>query len=197
MSTYRCLASSENSGTFVSFMAVRGSASSEATFSVWRMLLCWKPAQHNAASLLILWPPSAPASSSLQKSACSSSLCRQWEWGASVCVCSLLRVPLCVCVSACVFACVCVCVCVCACYRPLICMSSIGSYINHTVIQATGHTETLPNQCWVNNSQLQIFFGFSFLLLGSQHTSGGKWGGSWWVHTLLRCSTEVSNYHEI
>ena len=86
-----------------------------------------------------------------------SSLCRQWEWGASVCVRSLLRVPLCVCVSACV------CVCVCVCYRPLICMSSTGSYINHTVIQATGHTETLPNQCWVNNSQLQIFFFWTFL----------------------------------
>lgn len=63
-----------------------------------------------------------------------------------VCVCSLLRV----------FSCV-------VCYRPLICMSSIGSYINHTVIKATGHTETLPNQCWVNNSLLQIFGIFSFV----------------------------------
>lgn len=106
--------------------------------------------------------------------------------GARVSVCALYYECLC----ASVFLRVCVC------YRPLICMSSIGSYINHTVIQATGHTETLPNQCWVNNSQLQIFFGFSFLLLGSQHTSGWKWGGSGWVHTLLPCSTEVSNYHE-
>ena len=139
-------------------MAVRSSASSEATLSVRRMLLCWEPAQHNTASLLILRPHSAPASSSLQKSACSILTVQAVGVGRE-CLCALFTTSAFVCLCFCVRVCVCVCVC----YRPLICMSSTGSYINHTVIQATGHTETLPNQCWVNNSQLQIFFFWTFL----------------------------------
>lgn len=67
------------------------------------------------------------------------------------------------------------CVCVCL-HRPLICMSSIGSYINHTVIQATGHTETLPNQCWVNNSQPH-FFSFLELVVMVVFGGGAQWRG--------------------
>lgn len=106
-----------------------------------------QPSQQNTVFPLILWPHPPPASSAPQKSACSSAVCTQWEW---VSVFALYYE--CVCIRVCVYKIVC--------YRPLICMSSIGSYINHTVIRATGHTEALPNQCWVNNSPLQIFLDF-------------------------------------
>lgn len=109
------------------------------------------------------------------------------------------RERLCVCARFttsvfCVCAGVCACVQVCVPYRPLICMSSIGSYINHTVIKATGHTETQPNQCWVNNSPLQIFRIFFSFVEQPVHVSW-KWGGSGWVLTLRR-SAEVNNYPE-
>lgn len=84
------------------------------------------------------------------------------------------------------------CVCRVVYYRPLICMSSIGSYINHTVIKATGHTETLPNQCWVNNSPAADFLDFLSLVGQPVHI---------WLKVRRKgvgyyCSTEVSNYHE-